>query len=437
MGSSAGGSKSSRSLLRQAGLIASLKIYLREVLPERILEARIIARARMFQLLRIKRSSGYLIGPTNSANQATEWVRSLPGGQSLRISADPSSEWFHSDYEIKVQDRNQEKFRIELLESIFSKKSAILIESLRPIFALRKGRQGFAPRHSVDDLLLLRRMGKRVGVVFHGSDIRDPAAHLARNPYSPFRSSGTGSGRELALRPEAVDLAEKALTHRNLLPLLRKEKIPLFITTPDLFYEVPDAIWLPVVIDLPKLESVAQSSPLFTSPKLRVLYLPSKSWIKSSELITPVLEKLRDEGVIDYTNWVAHGPVMHDEIPNLLSQVDVVIDQFIGLSGVFALEAAAAGRIVMTYIDPAHTDHPTLPHINVNPETLEREVRRIAQARENALMQAQVLTSVEGRPQLTLTSVGVSEGVRAAKEFIEFYHDGGYSAEIIQSTLAL
>jgi len=218
-------------------------------------------------------------------------------------------------------------------------------------------------------------------------------------------------------------------------PALRKKKIPLFITTPDLFYEVPDAIWLPVVIDLPTFESVALSSPLFTSPKLRVLYLPSKSWIKSSELITPVLEKLRGEGLIEYRNWLENGPVTHDRIPELLSQADVVIDQFIGLTGVFALEAAAAGRIVMTYIDPSHAHHPTLPHINVNPENLESGLRIVARDRSHALMEMQVLSTIDGSPTLEMKSVEVEEGVRAAHEFIKFYHDGRYSAEIIQRHL--
>jgi hypothetical protein len=383
----------------------------------------------------MQKPDGYLIGPTNSANQATEWARQLPGGQSLRISADPQSEWFHTDFEIKAADRNSEKFRIDLLENIFAKKSSILIESLRPIFALRKGRQGFAPRHSVDDLVLLRRMGKRVGVIFHGSDIRDPASHLARNPYSPFKEPKANTGSTQTLRPEAVDLAAKSQILRGLLPALRKKKIPLFITTPDLFYEVPDAIWLPVVIDLPTFESVALSSPLFTSPKLRVLYLPSKSWIKSSDLITPVLEKLRDEGLIEYRNWLENGPVTHDRIPELLSQVDVVIDQFIGLTGVFALEAAAAGRPVMTYIDPAYAHHPTLPHINVNPENLESQLRIVARDRSHALMEMQVLATEGGSPTLGMKSVQVEEGVRAAHDFIKFYHDGRYSAEIIQRHL--
>jgi hypothetical protein len=413
------------------GRVVDLKIFLREELPERLFELRTIVVAQFKKLFRVVPRTGFIIGPTNSANQATAWARSLPEGESLRIAADPATEWFHADHEVKSSDRNAEVHRISILHEIFSDKGSILLESLRPIFAFRKGRQGFASRHSVDDLILLRRMGKRVGVVFHGSDIRDPAAHLARNPYSPFQEPGHPG----LLRKEAIELLEVSGVNRSLLPRIRKKKIPLFVTTPDLFHEVPDAIWLPAVIDIAPYEAIADSSPLFASKKLRVLYLPSKSWLKSSGIITPILEKLRDEGVIEYQNWVDSGPVLHDQIPKIFSEVDLVIDQFIGLTGVFALEAAAAGRIVATYIDPLHAHHPTLPHININPETLESKLRSIAREREKSLMYAQVPENDHGQPQRTLQSLPIAEGVRAAQEFVRFYHDGRFSSSVIKENL--
>ena len=441
------------------------RIFLRETMPERAFEVRVIARTR-FSRIAGRKSAGVLIGPANSANQATAWAGSLNRqeegsskdgsihkSESLRISSDPTSEWFATDYEFATAARNDLNVRVEILDKIFAPKRAVLIESLRPIFAFRKGRQGFAPQHSVDDLLLLKRMGKKVGAVFHGSDIRDPQAHADRNPYSPFRKSVISDQESqesqqsqqskqskkghVELRDEALDLLKKSTVQRALLPMIRKHSIPLFVTTPDLFLEVPDATWLPAVIDIEKFAPIAERSPIFTAPKLRVLYIPSRSWIKSSDLILPVLQKLADEGVIEFKNWLENGAVKHDQMPGIIEQSDVVVDQFIGLFGVFALEAAAAGRIVLTYIDPAHSSHPTPPHINVTPHSLEEAIRRVAAERGSTQMQAQRISVKDGEPSLEFTSVSCAEGIMAGIEFVHHYHDGKYSAEIIQRSLRL
>ena len=442
--------------------IAEFKIVLRETLPERIFELRIIAQARFKtakarpkKLLGIFKSdqisdeeSQTLIGPANSANQASAWARAMGHAQSLRISQDPSQEWFRTDLEVTTAERNDYQLRIKLLNEFFSPKRRVLIESLRPIFAFRKGRQGFAPRHSVDDLILLKRMGKKVAVVFHGSDIRDPLHHAQSNPYSPFidpailllskSSHSTISMTELSikeLRPEAQELAKSSKVNRDLLPALRKNKIPRLITTPDLFHEIPDATWLPVVIDVDRFAPIAKSSAIFSVEKLRVLYIPSKSWIKSSDRILPTLEKLAAEGVIEYKNWIESGPVLHDQMPEIISQSDVVVDQFIGLFGVFALEAVAAGRVVMTFVDEAHEKYPTAPHINVTPFTLEEEIRRVVRDRHSTKLRAQEVRVEKDLPILRFHEVGLQEGIQAGIDFVYHYHDGKFSAKVIRDVM--
>lgn len=431
-------------------LVARTKIVLRETLPERIFELQTILNARSKKLLSTFNSDlktdqkvETLIGPANSANQASAWAKALGQAASLRISQDPSKEWFRTDLEVSTAERNEYQFRVNLLNEVFLPKKKILIESLRPIFAFRKGRQGFAPRHSVDDLILLKRMGKKVGVVFHGSDIRDPLHHAQKNPYSPFidpavlksniASQSSFSTEEL--RPEARELAKSSAVNRGLLQGLRKKNIPLFITTPDLFYEVPDATWLPVAIDVDRFAPIASTSPIFSTDKLRVLYIPSKSWIKSSDRIVPVLEKLASEGLIEFKNWIENGAVSHDRMPEIIAQADVVVDQFIGLFGVFALEAVAAGRIVMTYVDPAHEKYPTAPHINVTPFTLEDQLRRVAKERFSTLLRAQKAEVENGSPILHFGEVTLIEGIQAGLDFVHHYHDGNYSAGVIKGVM--
>ena len=331
---------------------------------------------RKFQFLMTKplgRKPNFLIGPTNSANQGTAWSQALTrfgaNSESLRISANPAGEWFTTDISIPREKWLTFDYRQELANSVASSKEIVLIESLRPIFLLRNVRDS---NHQVlEDFTLLTRIGKRAGVIFHGSDIRDVDAHALRNPYSPFKSE----------RPEIEDLRKRSNQNRAILPELRNRGLPIFVSTKDLLLEVPDAHWLPVTIDFPRFNAVAKSSPIYTGAdtKLRVLFLPSRSWLKSAELIEPVLLKLVSEGIISYESFTSGGEnIKHDQIPDLIAKNDVVIDQYLGVIGVFPIEALAAGRIVLSYVPEADAE---IPIISITPQTLESELRRIAKDR--------------------------------------------------------
>jgi hypothetical protein len=319
----------------------------------------------------------FLIGPTNSANQGTLWARALVrsgfSAESLRISTDPAAEWFGTDLSLTRNEWGEFSRRQALADHVAATDDVILIESLRPIFRLLNARDGRNP--IIEDIELLKLMGKRVGVVFHGSDIRDTAKHSARNPYSPFHQES----------PELEKLRSRTAENLALIPYLRAEKIPLFVTTKDLLLDLPEAHFLPITIDFDRFHKVAMESPIFPDPsrKLRVLFLPSRSWLKSAELIEPVLIKLRDEGVIEYHSFLAAGESLkHSEVADAMAQVDLVIDQYLGVIGVFPVEALAAGRLVMSYLPPEVGE---VPIINITPETLESELRRVAASRPHPL----------------------------------------------------
>ena len=333
----------------------------------------------------------FLIGPTNSANQGVEWSGALNRAgfrtQSVRISTDPSAEWFTTDIAISREEWLKPPVRSALAQRLAAQADVLLLESLSPIFRLENARDG---RHQVlEDIELARHIGKKVGVIFHGSDIRDVDLHAARIPFSPFASN----------RPEVADLRSRVAANKAILPTLQKMGIPLFVSTLDLLKDVPSAQWLPVVVDFPKFISVADRSPIHSAEKLRVLYLPSESWLKSSEIISPILEKLSTEKVIE---WVKSPHLSHEEIPALLAKVDLVIDQLFGATGVFTAEALAAGRLVMGYIEEQSFD--SAPIINVTPETLEAAIREVA-------------------AQRPLAKGGV--------EFAQRWHDGRESASVI------
>ena len=336
-------------------------------------------RYRSLQLLKspLRRKPNFLIGPTNSANQGTLWAGALShsglASQSLRISGELANEWFTTDFALTLAEWREFNQRQKLADLVASSKEIVLFESLRPIFRLLNAKDGRNP--ILEDFELMKLMGKRVGVVFHGSDIRDTQAHAARNLFSPFHQES----------PELEKMRTRTDENAALLPILRERKIPIFVTTQDLLVDVPDAHWLPVTIDFERFHKVALESPIFPDPtgKLRVLFLPSRSWLKSADLIEPVLNKLREEGVISYHSYVAAGETLrHSEIPGVMAEVDLVIDQYLGVVGVFPLEALAAGRLVMSYL-PAGAGE--IPIINITPETLESEIRRVAQTRPKTM----------------------------------------------------
>lgn len=321
----------------------------------------------------LRAKPSFLIGPTNSANQATLWSKELSAlgleSQSLRISSESANEWFTTDIALTRNEWIAFEKRQSLADLVAKTKDVVLFESLRPIFRLLHAKDG--RNQVIEDFELLDLMGKKYGVVFHGSDIRDADAHAKRHTFSPFHKDSE----------ELAKLRERTVANKGLLPLLREKKIPIFVTTQDLLVDVPDAHWLPVTIDFERFHQVALNSPIFSNPeeKLRVLFLPSRSWLKSADLIEPVLIKLRDEGVIRYHSYLEQGQSLpHSEVPAAMAEVDLVIDQFLGVIGVFPIEALAAGRLVMSYV-PAEAGE--VPIINITPDTLESEIRRVAATR--------------------------------------------------------
>ncbi len=338
----------------------------------------------------------FLIGPTNSAGQATGWIAALarslgiPGDSMRILSGGP--ELFDADIKLDRKNWIGYKAREARGVEVVAKYSDIFLESLNPIVGL-KSHNGFTSFDGVADLAKFKKYGKKVGAIFHGSDIRDVDFHIATNKYSPFKDGGA----------DLEKLRTRSAQNRAAIPALKEAGIPYFVTTPDLLHDAPGAKWLPVVIDFAKFNSIAATHPVTTSnSKLRILYLPSSSWIKSANIIEPILDKLHKEGTIEriYTESVSNN-----EVPALIAKADVVIDQFVGVAGVLALEAMAAGRMVLTHIEEVfYKDQPLPPVTEVNPENLE-----------------QILRTLEIDPNQ----------IQAGIAFVSKWHDGRVSAEVL------
>ena len=315
-------------------------------------------------------SKPILLGATNSAGQATSWAIALSkagrAAQSLQIVSEQNGSWFSADRTLLRSQWKPLEFRKQLFQEITKSNSGVLLESLRPIFALDQPSL-FTAQEGLNDLIDLRRAGLKVAVVFHGSDIRDQLHHAKMDELSPYRNPVDPAKFEaVRVRADQTRLVARKLN---------RYRIKQFVTTPDLLHELPDATWLPAVIDIEKFRTTTQIKG--SAGPLKVLFLPSNGWLKSESLVTPVLEKLAKEGVI---KLVANGPVSNAQMPSLVESADVVIDRFDGVVGVASIEAMAAKRLVIANVAPwiYNSAEVTPPVIHATALTLEERLREIA-----------------------------------------------------------
>ncbi len=311
-----------------------------------------------------------LLGATNSAGQANSWAMALRksgrAAQSLQIVSDENNSWFNADRTINRNQWKPLEFRKQFFKEITSQNSGLLLESLRPIFALNQPSL-FTAEEGLNDLIDLWRSGLKVAAVFHGSDIRDQLHHAKMDEFSPYRNPADPAKFEaVRLRADHTRLVARRLN---------RHRIKQFITTPDLIHELPDATWLPAVIDIEKFKTTTEIKNS-TGP-LKVLFLPSNGWLKSENLVAPVLNQLEKEGVIKLE---AKGSVSNDQMPALIASADVVIDRFDGIVGVASIEAMAAKRLVIANVAQwiYNKAEVTPPVIHATPKTLADKLREIA-----------------------------------------------------------
>jgi hypothetical protein len=203
-----------------------------------------------------------------------------------------------------------------------------VLESGRPLF----GRLfGYSPGR---EALALATLGLAVAVMWHGSDVRLPSEHARTHPLSPYALP--------QLRRRAAELESTARRNRRAMSHLG---LPQLVSTPDLLDQVKDAIWCPVV---------AQAGPAPAGPALpggipKVVHAPSQPLLKGTDLIDPILRRLAQAGRIEY---IRVEGVSAAEVRRLYAAADIVADQFrMGIYGVAAVEAMAAGRLVLSDVD--------------------------------------------------------------------------------------
>lgn len=251
-----------------------------------------------------------------------------------------------------------------------------------------------------DEVLDFQRRGVRMGIVFHGSEIRDPKRHKEAFEYSYFKDAPQ----------DWVDNLNR-IVRRNR-TFAEDSGLTMFVTTPDLLDHVPGAKLLPLAIDTSGWNQTAAAE--FGTGRPRVLHRPSRSDppIKGTQYIHPILSKLADEGLIEYVHTYE---VPHADMFRLLNRVDIVVDQIqTGAYGVAAIEAMAAGRLVVGNVTPGAPGvfGSNVPIVNATPVTFEEVMRDLLAYPETARVTA-----------------------ASGKEYVAKWHSGIASAHSLQGFL--
>ena len=159
------------------------------------------------------------------------------------------------------------------------------------------------------------------------------------------------------------------------------------ISIPSLLAFIPNGSWCPLVVQ-PKMWATARP-PFASSRPPTVVHAPGGSRLKGSKLeFDPVLEDLDRRGLINYRCVTQVAPL---DMPEVYAQADIVVDQVgIGVYGVAACEALAAGRIVLSDIPAEVRDYIhrrtglELPILDVTPESIAESVTKILDDPESA-----------------------------------------------------
>ena len=312
-----------------------------------------------------------LVGSNNNAGMGYAWARSVEANLSIRarnIQKKPYAFDFGADIAADDKKWTDPVWQLDRLADTLDSVTHVLSESTLAVHGRLNG--GWL-RGDLDEL---RRAGIEVGVLFHGSDIRDPDLHIKLHPFSPFADPALESDRELteALRASTASTREWLKTFDG----------PLFVSTPDLLDDLPEATWLPVVVDLERW-TPGSRRPLEREVPV-VVHAPSRPFLKGSDLIEPTLRGLEDRGLIEYRR-LEHIP--QHEFLGVVQDADIVLDHFvIGNYGVLTCQAMAAGRVSVANIAQRVRDRvpADIPTIQADPDTLGEVLEGILADRDRA-----------------------------------------------------
>ncbi len=230
------------------------------------------------------------------------------------------------------------------------------------VFHLHFGRSLIWPVNGLPwywDLPVLRALGKKVVMTFHGTDIRKRSIHEAEDPWSFYRFADVPS--------------DEARIDRSL-QVLRTYCDRLIVASVLNTSLVPDAVYVPKTIDVASYEMtgpVREREPL-------VVHIPSSRATKGSEFVLRGVEELKER--LNF-RFVEGGSMTNTELKALYADADIIVDNLLmGDYEVSGLEAMAMGKPVIARIRPEVFEaHPDLPTVSADPDAFTQELGALIQ----------------------------------------------------------
>jgi hypothetical protein len=298
------------------------------------------------------------IAPVNFSGQGYAWARAVErldgvGAVSMQYRLDDDF-GFPSDNALPVRVFvRSTRWQRAQFRAVTRGFTHVIVEAERPIFG------GLFDESVVREVQALRAAGLRVAMLSHGSDLRLPSRHRELDEWSPFRDESW----------DAIPVLEKqALANRV---VLVESHAPVFVATPEQLLDWPDASWLPNVVE-PALWQSDDAALERETPV--VIHAPSNPVIKGTDLIEPAATQLAASGAIEYRRIQG---VPATQMPDVYRQADIVLEQFrIGNYSTVALQAMAAGRLVIGHVHEQVRDHVRreygvdVPIVEATPATL-------------------------------------------------------------------
>lgn len=240
------------------------------------------------------------------------------------------------------------------------------------------------------DLPFLKLLKKKIFFEFHGSDVRQESIAYRMNHY--WREVGLTNEERLRTRMLKLGKYAKAfIIHDDeLLPHFTAELQPYIV---------------PLRIEPDRF------TPKYPNPdkkKVTIVHAPSNRGVKGTSYIHKAVENLKEKYDIEY---ILVENMTQDEAFKEYQKADIIVDQILGGSyGVFAIEAMAMGKPVITYITEQmqKTFPDELPIVSASPLNIETEIEKLI---------------LDGQRRYDL-------GVEGRK-YIEIYHDCKKNGRII------
>lgn len=271
----------------------------------------------------------------NFAGQGDAWAKAIRGSEHFdarngQLTSPGVRSAYDADLSINyLLMRSSNKWAREQRRVLMTEYTHVMVEAARPILGRYQG--GDTERQ----IRKLAESGLIVGLIWHGSDIRQPRVHAGRVKDSPFQPS---------VYEHTEALAKQSAKNAAMADRLG---LPEFVSTPDLLNYRPQATWLPILVNEEVWNRVSAPA-VKDNPRPRIIHIPSRAALKGTALARPILQQLHDEHIIEY---VELSGVPFREMPGITRSADMMVDQFgMDAYGTAAIEAMSQGVPVIGQI---------------------------------------------------------------------------------------